>query len=180
MLDRALAYLETHRRRFLDTLLEYLRIPSVSAQRDHAEPTRRAGAFLSERIEEAGFETGLFEGNGLPTVHGERIEGEDRPTLIVYGHYDVQPPEPLDLWETPPFEPTIVGDGEIRARGCADDKGPSLALVFAAAWFIEIDLRPRLAPRGGLSIHHCHREGRNKKSPPSAKIGIDRRLPGTS
>ena len=69
-------------------------------------------------------------------VHGARVEGKGRPTLLVYGHYDVQPPEPLDVWETPPFEPTVV-KGEIRARGCADDKGPSLALVLAAECWVK-------------------------------------------
>jgi acetylornithine deacetylase/succinyl-diaminopimelate desuccinylase-like protein len=130
-MDAALAYLEKHRDRFLELLLEYLRIPSVSAQKDKHADARRAGAFIRARLADAGFETGLFEGDGLPTVHGARIETRDRPTLLLYGHYDVQPPEPLELWESPPFEPKIV-DGEIRARGAADDKGPSLALVLAA------------------------------------------------
>jgi len=130
-MDAALAYFEKHRDRFLDLLFEYLRIPSVSAQRDKHPEARRAGDFIRARLEDAGFRTGAFEGDGLPTIHGSRIEDGKRPTLLVYGHYDVQPPEPLELWESPPFEPTIV-QGEIRARGAADDKGPSLALVFAA------------------------------------------------
>ncbi len=130
-MERALAYLEQHRERFLGLLFDYLRIPSVSAQKQCHGDARRAGEFIRERLREAGFETRLFEGEGLPTVHGWRLEDPARPTLLVYGHYDVQPPEPMDLWETPPFEPTLV-DGEIRARGCADDKGPSLALVLAA------------------------------------------------
>jgi len=130
-MDAALRHLEKNRDRYLNLLLDYLRIPSVSAQRKHDPDTRRAAEFIRARLEEAGFETGLFEGKGLPTVHGARVVDTNKPTLVIYGHYDVQPPEPLDLWESPPFEP-VVEDGEIRARGCADDKGPSLALVLAA------------------------------------------------
>jgi len=126
----ALAYLERHRERFLHLLFDYLRIPSVSAQKEFHGEARRAAEFVRARLDEAGMQSGLYEGFGLPTVHGRRVAG-DRPTFLLYGHYDVQPPEPLDLWETPPFAPTMV-DGEIRARGCADDKGPSLALILAA------------------------------------------------
>ena len=129
-MDAALRHLEKNHDRYLKLLLDYLRIPSVSAQRKHDTDTRRAAEFIRARLEEAGLETGLFEGKGLPTVLGARVVDPKKPTLAVYGHYDVQPPDPLDLWESPPFEP-VVEDGEIRARGCADDKGPSLALVFA-------------------------------------------------
>jgi acetylornithine deacetylase/succinyl-diaminopimelate desuccinylase-like protein len=130
-MEEALRHLEAHREAYLDQLFAYLRIPSVSAQSDHSRDTRRAAAFLRDRLRGIGLEADLFEGEGLPTVHGRYAAGDDRPTLLVYGHYDVQPPEPLELWETPPFEPTLVDD-EIRARGCADDKGPSLAMLFAA------------------------------------------------
>ncbi len=135
-MDAAFAHLEKHKDQFLELLMEYLRIPSVSAQRVHHEDARRAAAFAKTQLEAAGFETTLFEGAGLPTVYGSRLENESLPTLLVYGHYDVQPPEPFELWETQPFEPAIV-DGEVRARGCADDKGPSLALVLAARCWVE-------------------------------------------
>jgi len=130
-MQAALDHLESNRSVFLDLLFDFLRIPSVSAQKDYHPRAREAAEFVKRQLESAGYEASLFEGDGLPTVFGTRIEDPDAPTLIVYGHYDVQPPEPLDLWETPPFEPTLVGD-EIRARGCADDKGPTLALIFAA------------------------------------------------
>jgi len=131
-MDAALKHLEKNRDRYLKLLLDYLRIPSISAQRKHDPDTRRAGEFIRAQLDAAGFETGLFEGKGLPTVYAARLVDTKKPTLVVYGHYDVQPPDPLDLWDSPPFEP-VVEDGEIRARGCADDKGPSLALVLAAA-----------------------------------------------
>jgi acetylornithine deacetylase/succinyl-diaminopimelate desuccinylase-like protein len=135
-MEEALRYLEAHREAYLDQLFSFLRIPSVSAQSDHDEDTRRAAVFIRDRMREAGLTAGLHEGDGLPTVHGAYAAGDGRPTLLLYGHYDVQPPEPLELWETPPFEPTIV-DGEIRARGCADDKGPSLALLLAAECWLK-------------------------------------------
>lgn len=134
-MEEALRYLEAHREAYLEQLFAFLRIPSVSAQRDHDEDTRRAAAFVRDRMRDAGLETGLFAGSGLPTVHGRYVV-DGQPTLMVYGHYDVQPAEPLELWETPPFEPTIV-DGEVRARGCADDKGPSLALLLAAECWLQ-------------------------------------------
>jgi len=141
----ALDHLEQNRQAYLDLLFDFLRIPSVSAQSEYHDHAQRAAAFVVERLEAAGFEAGLFEGNGLPTVHGKRIEDPSLPTLIVYGHYDVQPPEPLELWETPAFEPTIVGDGEIRARGCADDKGPTLAMILGTECLIRA--------RGALGVN---------------------------
>jgi len=135
-MDAALRYLESNRDRFKDLLFEYLRIPSISAQKEYAHESRRAADFVQALLEDAGLEAGQFEGDGLPTVYGARVEDESKPTLLVYGHYDVQPAEPLELWETPPFEPTIV-DGEIRARGCADDKGPSLAMALAVECLVK-------------------------------------------
>jgi acetylornithine deacetylase/succinyl-diaminopimelate desuccinylase-like protein len=157
-MDAALRHLEANKDRFLNLLLEYLRIPSVSAQRRHDPDSRKAAEFIRARLDEAGFETGFFEGSGLPTVHGARIVDPGKPTLVVYGHYDVQPPEPLDLWESPPFEPTVE-DGEIKARGCADDKGPSLALVLAATcWKDALPLNLRFViegeeESGGTVVH---------------------------
>jgi len=136
-MDAALRYLDENKDRFQELLFEFLRIPSISAQSDHHEDIRRAAEWTRARLEAAGFEAGLWDdGEGLPTVHGSRIEGDDRPTLLLYGHYDVQPVEQLELWETPPFEPTIV-NGEIRARGCADDKGPTLAMLLAAESWVK-------------------------------------------
>ncbi len=130
-MDAAFSHLEENRDRYLEILFDYLRIPSISAQSERKDDVKRAGEFIRQRLEAAGCETGVHEGAGHPTIHGSFGDDPEKPTLVVYGHYDVQPPEPLDLWETPPFEPTLK-DGEIRARGAADDKGPSLALVLAA------------------------------------------------
>jgi acetylornithine deacetylase/succinyl-diaminopimelate desuccinylase-like protein len=108
---------------FRGELFEFLRIPSVSARSEFAAETRRAGAWVVDRMQAAGLEAELLETDGHPVALGAwRGAGPDAPTLLVYGHYDVQPPEPLELWTSPPFEPEIR-DGRIYARGAADDKG---------------------------------------------------------
>lgn len=117
------AYIDEHFPRFLDELFAFLRIPSVSASREHNGDTREAAAWLADRMQEAGLETRIEETPGHPVVVGEwRGAGDQAPTVLVYGHYDVQPPEPLDLWTTPPFEPA-VRENRIYARGSVDDKG---------------------------------------------------------
>ncbi len=104
-------------------LFEFLRIPSVSARPEHRGDTRAAAEWLRDRLARAGLETDILETEGHPVVLGEwRGAGPEAPTLLIYGHYDVQPAEPLELWTSPPFEPT-VRDGRIYARGVADDKG---------------------------------------------------------
>ena len=109
--------------RFQAELFEFLRIPSVSARSEHIGDTRQAADWLSERLSEAGLDTEVLDTARHPVVLGERRgAGPDAPTVLVYGHYDVQPPDPLDLWTSPPFEPE-VRDGRIYARGSADDKG---------------------------------------------------------
>lgn len=108
---------------FRDELFEFLRIPSVSARSEHDGDTRRAAEWLAERMKEAGLRVSVDETDGHPIVRGEHREaGPDAPTVLIYGHYDVQPAEPLELWTSPPFEPT-VRDGRIYARGSVDDKG---------------------------------------------------------
>ncbi len=116
-------YVRDHLGRFRAELDDFLRIPSVSAARAHDEDTRRAAAWFRDRLEEAGLEAELVETEGHPVVLGTSDQaGPGAPTVLVYGHYDVQPPEPLEEWTSPPFEPT-ERDGRIYARGAADDKG---------------------------------------------------------
>ncbi len=116
-------YLRENRARHLEELFEYLRIPSVSARSEHDADTRSAADWTAERMREAGLETvEVAETPGHPVVIGEWRGAEGAPTLLVYGHYDVQPPEPLDEWVSGPFDPEIR-DGRIYARGSVDDKG---------------------------------------------------------
>ncbi len=132
----ALAYAEQNADRFLDELKQFLSIPSVSARPEHRADVQRAAEFVRDRLVQAGLEATIVEGgrDGLPLVKGQRLGVANAPTVILYGHHDVQPVDPIDLWETPPFEPTLVG-GMIRARGGADDKGPTLAQIAGVeAW----------------------------------------------
>ena len=120
---------------WLDELSELLRIPSVSADPAHADDVLAAAAWVRDFLRRAGGEAELVDWHGQPLVVGEiRASGDaaGAPTVLVYGHFDVQPPAPLDLWETPPFVPTIV-DGSLYARGIADDKGQLYMLLRAAA-----------------------------------------------
>jgi acetylornithine deacetylase/succinyl-diaminopimelate desuccinylase-like protein len=117
------SYIATHKDRFLSELFDLLRIPSVSADSRHREDMRKTAEFVKEKLLKAGVNRAeLCETAGFPVVYGEKIIDNNLPTVLVYGHYDVQPPDPLDLWVSPPFEPE-VRDGKIFARGSCDDKG---------------------------------------------------------
>ena len=118
----------------LEELNEFLRMPSISARKDGAEGFREAAEWVRAKLEEAGADASIMETEGHPVVYAE-IGSGDR-TLLSYGHYDVQPPEPLELWESEPFEPT-VRDGSLFARGVADDKGDVLARIQALRLYIE-------------------------------------------
>jgi acetylornithine deacetylase/succinyl-diaminopimelate desuccinylase-like protein len=117
------AYLTQHQSRFLEELLDWLRIPSVSADPKFQPDVQRAAEFLKEKLEAAGAQNvELCSTAGNPIVYGEYFVGEDKPTVLVYGHYDVQPADPYELWTSPPFEPVIKNE-KIYARGACDDKG---------------------------------------------------------
>lgn len=116
-------YVEDNKQRFLDELFELLRFPSVSADPKYKGDVLKTAAFVAEKLKEAGADkVEVCETAGYPIVYGEKLIDEALPTVLIYGHYDVQPADPLELWDTPPFEPTIR-DGKIYARGSADDKG---------------------------------------------------------
>ena len=116
-------YQETHKERFLNELFDLLRIPSVSAKSEHKADMLTCAEAVKDRLLEAGADTvSIYPTEGHPIVYGEKIIDPAKPTVLVYGHYDVQPAEPLELWNSGPFEPTVV-DGKIYARGSCDDKG---------------------------------------------------------
>ena len=116
-------YIDREIGRFEEELFEFLRIPSVSARSEHTGDTRKAAEWVADRMRDAGLSPSVIDTPGHPVVLGEWKEaGPEAATLLIYGHYDVQPPEPLDEWVTPAFEPT-VRDGNIFARGASDDKG---------------------------------------------------------
>jgi acetylornithine deacetylase/succinyl-diaminopimelate desuccinylase-like protein len=135
------SFLTDNDARIHDELFEFLRIPSVSARTEHREDMRRAAEWLSARMRDIGLSTEIVPTDGHPIVLGEwRKAGENAPTVLIYGHYDVQPVEPLELWESPPFEPTIRR-GRIYARGAVDDKGQLFLHIKA----LEAHLRTRNA-----------------------------------
>lgn len=116
-------YLEKNRHRFLDELFDLIRIPSVSADSKHKEDVKKAAGYIRDRLLEAGADTASVEETaGHPIIFSKKTMDSSLPTVLVYGHYDVQPADPIELWETPPFEPTIRNE-KIYARGSCDDKG---------------------------------------------------------
>lgn len=142
-LEKVLAYVDSHRQQFQDDLLELLRIPSVSAEADHAADVGRAAEWVRSRLAAIGLKAELIAGAaGHPLVYAESPAVPGAPVALVYGHYDVQPPDPLDEWITPPFEPAIR-DGKVFARGATDDKGQMLTHVHSAAsWLAAAERLP--------------------------------------
>lgn len=127
----ALEYLERHRTRFLEQLFELLRIPSISASPEHAGEVERCAGWLADHLRSIGLEhVQILSTGGHPVVYADWLHAEQRPTVLIYNHYDVQPVDPLEEWQSPPFEP-IVRDGRIYGRGSADDKGQLLIHVKA-------------------------------------------------
>lgn len=125
-------YISSNADRFLDELKALVSIPSISTLSDHHPDSRRAAQFLVDQLQEhVGLSTArLIETDGLPLVYAEWLEAPGKPTVLLYGHYDVQPVDPIELWRTPPFAPTIEGE-YLVGRGTADDKGPMFAIIKA-------------------------------------------------
>lgn len=130
-------YIAKHQERFLNELLDWLRIPSISADSAYVNDVRKAAEFVAHKLELAGADNVCLEETaGNPIVYGEKMIDPSKPTVLVYGHYDVQPSVPDELWNTPPFEPTIR-DGNIYARGACDDKGQAYMHVKAFETMME-------------------------------------------
>jgi len=116
-------YQEKNKDRFLNEMLDLLKVPSISAKSEHKEDMKKTAELVKQRLLEAGADKAeVMPTEGHPVVYAEKIIDPSKPTVLVYGHYDVQPPDPLDLWKSPPFEP-VIKDGKVYARGSADDKG---------------------------------------------------------
>jgi acetylornithine deacetylase/succinyl-diaminopimelate desuccinylase-like protein len=139
-----LAFIGAQKARFRSELYDFLRIPSISAKSEHDADTRRTAEWLSERLGNAGLQAEVIETAGHPIVLAEWRGAPGAPTVLIYGHYDVQPAEPLGEWLSPPFEPT-VRDGRLYGRGTADDKGQLYMHVKA--------LEAHLTTRGTLPIN---------------------------
>jgi acetylornithine deacetylase/succinyl-diaminopimelate desuccinylase-like protein len=135
-------FLDQNGARFVDELKELLRIPSVSADPARRPDMQRAAEFVATQLTQAGLQSRIIPTEGHPIVYGEWLGAPGAPTAMVYGHYDVQPPDPLDLWISPPFEPT-VRDGFLYARGACDDKGQVFTHIKSIeAWFKTVGRLP--------------------------------------
>jgi len=138
MSDKIQQYIDTNIEQFKQELFDLLRIPSVSTDTRHKCDVNEAARFLRDRFEDAGLENvTIYDTPGHPIVYGDWLHaGADKPTVLFYGHYDVQPPDPLDLWTNDPFEPTVI-DGKVYARGSADDKGQAYIHVKSIASYLK-------------------------------------------
>ena len=142
------SYVQEHKERFINELLELLKIPSISADSAYEKDVIRTADEIKKSLENAGCDhVEICETPGYPIVYGEKIMNPDLPTVLVYGHYDVQPPDPIDLWDSPPFEPVIKKtalhpEGAIFARGSCDDKGQMYMHVKAMELMTKTDQLP--------------------------------------
>src|SRR5262249_2918486 len=136
------AYIRESQDRFLDELKTFLRIPSVSTLPEHKSDIRRAAEFVADSMRQAGLENvEIIPTAGHPLVYGDWLHAPGKPTVLCYGHYDVQPPDPLDEWISPPFEPT-VRNGNLYARGSADDKGQVYSQIKAVEALHAVNGKP--------------------------------------
>ena len=147
-MNKSKAYIEEHKERFLQELVELLKIPSISADSAYKKDVLATAEAVKESLAKAGCElTEICETPGYPVVYGEKIIDKNLPTVLVYGHYDVQPPDPINLWDSPPFEPVIKKteahpEGAIFARGACDDKGQMYMHVKALEYMVKNDDLP--------------------------------------
>jgi acetylornithine deacetylase/succinyl-diaminopimelate desuccinylase-like protein len=153
----------SQRDRYVEELLEFLRIPSISTDSKHKADVARCAEFVAEKLRAAGAEARVFPTDGHPIVYGEiRAATAKAPTVLVYGHYDVQPADPLDLWKTPPFEPRIA-NGNVYARGAADDKGQVYTHVKAVEAYREagapLPVNVKFLIEGEEEVSSTHLEG---------------------
>src|SRR3954453_4658150 len=144
-MNEVVDYINVNRDRYVEELKQYLAIPSISALPEHAADTRRAAEWTAEALRTAGMQNvRLIDTPGNPVVYGEWLGAPGKPTILFYGHYDVQPVDPIEPWRNRPFEPTVEGD-KLVARGATDDKGQSYAHLKAVA--------AMLAERGSLPVN---------------------------
>ncbi len=132
-------FVEQHKDRLLEELKTFLRIPSVSTLPEHSADVQRAARFVADSLRAARLENvEIIQTEKHPLVYADWLHAPGKPTVLCYGHYDVQPPDPLELWTTPPFEPTLR-DGNVYARGSADDKGQMYMHVKAVEALLEVN-----------------------------------------
>ncbi|HEX2788032.1 MAG TPA: dipeptidase [Ignavibacteria bacterium] len=139
-MGKEIQYIEKNKDRYLNELKEFLKIPSISTNPENKNDVRKCAEFVKDKMINAGLENvKIYETKGHPVVYGQWLKaGADKPTLLIYGHYDVQPVDPVDLWTNPPFEPVIKGN-KIYARGATDDKGQAYMYLKSIEAFMKND-----------------------------------------
>ena len=166
------AYIDANRKRFLQELFTFLRIPSISTLPDHQPDVAKAAGFVAESLKSAGMENvEIIPTDRHPLVYADWMHAPGKPTVLCYGHYDVQPPDPLDEWVTPPFEPTIR-NGNIYARGAVDDKGQMYMHIKAVESLLNVNGSlpgerevPDRGRRGGRrGVHREVRQGKPRQA----------------
>jgi acetylornithine deacetylase/succinyl-diaminopimelate desuccinylase-like protein len=166
-------YFEQHHDEYLEGLKTFLRIPSISTLTEHKPDIQRAAEYVRDSLAKVGLQNAeLIEGEGNPLVYAEWLGAPGKPTLLLYGHYDVQPPDPLDEWKSPPFEPDIRNNN-IYARGSADDKGQTLILMNAVAGLLKqhgrLPINVRFLIEGEEEVGGEHIESYVKSKPARLK-----------
>ena len=142
------SYIKKNKKRFLEELIDLLKIPSISADPKYKKDITKTAKFVAKSLKDAGLDNvEICPTAGYPIVYGDKIIDPKKPTVLIYGHYDVQPPDPLELWESGPFEPVIKKTkihpkGAIFARGSADDKGQFYMHVKAVEAMLATDNLP--------------------------------------
>jgi acetylornithine deacetylase/succinyl-diaminopimelate desuccinylase-like protein len=129
------SFLDNNRRNRLDELIEFLRFPSVSAKKEHKGDIQACARWLADHLKRIGIDSKIMPTGGHPVIYGSKISSPDKTTVLYYGHYDVQPGEPFELWNSPPFEP-VIKDNYILARGATDDKGQLMTHIKALEAYI--------------------------------------------
>ncbi|CAH1204702.1 Succinyl-diaminopimelate desuccinylase [Paenibacillus allorhizoplanae] len=137
MIESIKSYLQTHREKHIEELMAFLRIPSISAVAQHQPDMQKCAEWTAQSLQKAGLENiEIMPTKGHPVVYADWLHAPGKPTVLIYGHYDVQPAEPLELWETPPFEP-VIRDNKLFGRGSTDDKGQLLLYVKVVEAFLQ-------------------------------------------
>src|ERR1700677_4714255 len=139
-MQKVITYLRKNQSRFVKDLADYVRFPSISAQPQHRQDLRACAEWLLRHCQKIGLQARLCptEGNPIIVAKTPRAKSSKRPHFVIYGHYDVQPPEPFDLWKTPPFSPRIEGNA-MFGRGASDNKGQNLAHLTAVEAYLQTD-----------------------------------------
>src|SRR6202142_3155338 len=166
-------YYQQHESDFLEGLKTFLRIPSISTLSENKTDIRRAAEFALSELRAAGMTCAeLIEGDGNPLVYAEWLGAPGKPTMLFYGHYDVQPPDPLEEWKSPPFEPDVRNDN-IYARGSSDDKGKNYILIKAVESLLKtkgkLPCNVRFLIEGEEEVSGEHIESYVASKPPQLK-----------